>query len=252
MWGQQQVGCVLTSFDRRLRARGNGALPVRLVQPDGAEPGDEQVDGEDEALVGLEGKVAPAVGIAGDGPVAARLDEQVVEATDAAEGGARGVGAEAEGKDGDEKDDGVGVVGDEGAAEAAGDDVGGDDEGDEEAGAVDADAREGGDDLGAAEDEARADEEVGGPPEEEVGQVGGAAVVREDDLGEGVGAGGVGLDLDGDEGEEEDLGAAHGGVPHGATDLCRYMSGRGILTDSRCCAQVLGGRIGGSERTPYE
>ena len=84
---------------------------------------------------------------------------------------------------------------------------------DEETCGVNVHSRESGYDLRAAEDEACADQEVGCEAVEEVGQVSEFAVFGEEDFGKGVGSWGGGFDLDGDEGEEEDLEGAHCAVP---------------------------------------
>jgi hypothetical protein len=64
-------------------AGSHGSLPVGLVEPHSAESGDEEVDGEDEAVVGLEGEVASFI-VLFDWHLLRCFDQEVVELSRAA------------------------------------------------------------------------------------------------------------------------------------------------------------------------
>lgn len=139
--------------------RGDGALPVGLVQEDGAAAGAELDDAEDEREVGLHRHVA-AVLVSCDGALDRRVLQEGEHLPGRSDQCGFAVHFEHEVQNDDHEDERVGIVAQKGRAKAAEEDVGADPQRDQEDGGVDVHAREARHHGGAPEEELAADQDV--------------------------------------------------------------------------------------------
>jgi len=205
-----------------------------LIKPDGAEPGNEDINRKDQPIDGPESQVR-AVSVPVNWHILRRFEEQVIELGRASSEIARRMNEKPKDQDHNKQYHRVNIIGDEGGAQAARDDIGPNNNWDQEVGGIDIHPGQGLDDLRATKDKTCTDQHVCCESVEEICDLGRLPVPGEDDLRKRVRARGIGLDIDRDEGEEEDLERPHGTIPHGPADAILIGERRARQEGSRPC-----------------
>ena len=168
-----------------------------VVKKDSAEVSDEVDDEEDGAFLRTHSQVRTAC-VALHGMSFRSLNEEVVDFARRSGDFVGGVGCEGEGEDDDNNDDGVDVVSEEGGLDAAEERVEHHANGEQEASCCGWDAREIRSNCRAPGQEHGRYQDVGHEREGHVYEMRGDAVAGFDDFKEGVGVGGLALELDGE------------------------------------------------------
>lgn len=182
-------------------------------------------DEEDGALCRLEGEIGP-VFITRHRMLLSCRNEPVVDHAGRSQLGACRVSSEGEDQDDDDKDTGVEIVRKERSLDSAEHSVEDDANGKDEAGCRGWNSGQGLDNGRAACEKLCAHQDVCHQAEDDVHQVGDCAVSGSNDFHEGMGVGGLPLELNRKRSEKNDLYCGSGGIPERPADSISKGDGR--------------------------